>query len=52
MMLAYLLIRYDWKVVPNEPLQYYRHSFSVRIHPTTKLMMRRRDEDIRLPGSL
>nr|Q3S2T8.1 RecName: Full=Dihydromonacolin L monooxygenase mokC; AltName: Full=Cytochrome P450 monooxygenase mokC; AltName: Full=Dihydromonacolin L hydroxylase; AltName: Full=Monacolin K biosynthesis protein C; AltName: Full=Monacolin L hydroxylase [Monascus pilosus]ABA02241.1 P450 monooxygenase [Monascus pilosus] len=45
-MLAFLLIRYDWKLVPNEPLQYYRHSFSVRIHPATKLMMRRRDEDL------
>lgn len=50
--LAFLLIRYDWEMVPDEPLEYYRHSFSVRIHPSTRLKMRRRNEDIVIPSGL
>lgn len=45
-LLSYLLIRYDFKLVPGEELRQFRHSFSVRVHPTTRLMVRRRDEDI------
>lgn len=49
-LLAYLLIRYDFKAVPGDDMRLYRHSFSVRIHPTTRLMVRRRNEDLPLPA--
>lgn len=48
-LLAHILIQYDVKPVPGDDDKYYRHAFSVRMHPTTKLMVRRRNEDIPLP---
>lgn len=46
-LLAHLLIRYDFKPVPgDDEVKLFRHSFSVRIHPSTRLMVRRRDEDL------
>lgn len=48
-LLAYLLIRYDFKPVPGDgEVPQFRHSFSVRIHPSVQLMVRRRDEDLRV----
>ncbi|KAK1658041.1 P450 monooxygenase [Colletotrichum godetiae] len=50
-LLAHLLIQYDFKPVPGDNLELFRHSFSVRIHPNTRLMVRRRDEELPLPVS-
>jgi cytochrome P450 len=48
-LLAHLLIQYDFKPVPGDNLELFRRSFSVRIHPNTRLMVRRRDEELPLP---
>ncbi|OHF04576.1 P450 monooxygenase [Colletotrichum orchidophilum] len=50
-LLAHLLIQYDFKPVPGDNLELFRHSFSVRIHPNTRLMVRRRNEELPLPVS-
>lgn len=51
-LLAHLLIQYDFKPVPGDNLELFRHSFSVRIHPATRLMVRRRDEELHVPSHL
>ncbi|OIW25674.1 P450 monooxygenase [Coniochaeta ligniaria NRRL 30616] len=48
-LLAHLLIQYDFKPVPGDNIELFRHSFSVRIHPNTRLMVRRRDEELEVP---
>lgn len=50
-LLAHLLIQYDFKPLPgDDDVELYRHSFSVRIHPNTKLMVRRRDDELQVPS--
>jgi cytochrome P450 len=44
--LAYILIRYDINPVEGEGLKFFCHSFVNRVHPATRIMLRRRDEDL------